>query len=149
MTVFGESGSGNIANQPDFLTLDWTWSFEVAHETFPLAGNWDSQRKRIGYGWQIWSWGDFKLTGTFLNFYEWTWDLKVTPLAIIPFLLDITWVFPEAALFDKTPWDMRISGVWDVHGLWINSAMTENLKMFTESIIDFAKDPNANKLFPT
>ena len=93
--------------------------------------------------------GDFKVIGSVANFYEWTWDLKFIPLAITPFFLDLTWIFPEAVIFDNVDWDMRVTGAWDIHGLWFKSTMTENLKIFTESIIDFAKDTKTNKIVPT
>ena len=42
MTVYAETGSGTLVPYTDFFTLDWAWTAEVAHETFPWGGNWDS-----------------------------------------------------------------------------------------------------------
>ena len=149
--------SYNAANT--YATSDGYWSFSYGYDmdwsynTLYVAGPdpLDENRHREGFGFRTESHMNCSIDLLLGDYYIFHLQLSFIPWDFKPYQQDISYIRPEAILMDNSNYpdfDIRVSGKYNFHGIWLVTTLVQEMKTIQKSFVDFMMDTTNSPFWP-
>jgi hypothetical protein len=146
----GYEKTGNLVNEPSYLTFDYTYGFDITYQTERSSGPYTgSDRPHDGFQYEwyqlaVESTAYLSVETTWFNHYMNTIEFEFMPFRFVPYQQYIIWTRP-AAHEDN---DFNLYAQRSLELLTFTTYVTENTKTFETSVYDYIDDSSAHDIYP-